>query len=530
MMNYKIFQNDSSSKIFLLAAAFVILTLSTTMAHGADCSAVDFSVVFKSVLIAIPTQDGNNIAEADFNRDGNLDFAVSNTSVGTVNVYLGNGKGNFTVSTLTSAVFPRRIFARDFNRDGKMDLLVSSNVVTLFNGDGNGGFTLGGTFSASFFGRAITVADFNLDGKEDFVVKDNSGINHIFFMFLGNGNGTFASPISIPLTTNNGADVASALAADFNRDGKPDLVLGSLTSNQVFFLPGNGAGGFGTMISFNVGFTDTSFLTTEDLNGDGRLDLITSGNPNNFRILLGAATGVFTLSTVITAAAAIRSIRTADFNNDGKVDLLIQRDARIEARLGNGDGTFAASVLTTATGDGEFVARDVIAADFNNDGKIDFVSTDASEVFVGLNRCGGLTAKPKIDFDGDGKTDSVVFRPSTGQWFALRSSNNSFFAFPFGANGDIPAAGDFDGDGRTDAAVFRPSTGQWFVLNTVNNSVTTLQFGQTGDRPAVGDYDGDGKADIAVFRPSNGLWFVLRSTDGGATIFQWGISTDIVVQ
>jgi uncharacterized delta-60 repeat protein len=132
------------------------------------------------------------------------------------------------------------------------------------------------------------------------------------------------------------------------------------------------------------------------------------------------------------------------------------------------------------------------------------------------------------DFTGDGKSDIAVWRPGTGEWFILRSEDGSYFSIPFGTSGDIPAPADFDGDGKADLAVFRPSSGTWFI-NKSAGGTDIVSFGTTGDFPVTGDYDGDGRADIAIFRPSTGEWWLDRSTSGVvATTF--GVSTDKPVQ
>ncbi len=117
------------------------------------------------------------------------------------------------------------------------------------------------------------------------------------------------------------------------------------------------------------------------------------------------------------------------------------------------------------------------------------------------------------DYTGDGKTDFAVWRESTGEWFILRSEDNSFYAFPFGSPGDIPIPADYDGDGQADSTVFRPSNGVWYI-NKSSGGVRIEPFGLNGDIPVSADYDGDGKADIAVFRPSNGVWWINRSSAG----------------
>ncbi len=178
--------------------------------------------------------------------------------------------------------------------------------------------------------------------------------------------------------------------------------------------------------------------------------------------------------------------------------------------------------------------------DFDGDGKTDisvfrpsvgewYFQRSSNSVVNGA-QFGSSTDKPiPGDYTGDGKTDLAFFRPSSGEWFILRSEDSSFFAFPFGVSTDIPTTGDFDGDGKADQAVFRPSNGVWYI-NRSTGGTTIQQFGTNGDRPVTADYDGDGKSDIAIFRPSVGEWYYLRSTDSQVRGAQFGSSSDKTVQ
>jgi hypothetical protein len=135
------------------------------------------------------------------------------------------------------------------------------------------------------------------------------------------------------------------------------------------------------------------------------------------------------------------------------------------------------------------------------------------------------------DYDGDGRTDIAVWRPGSGLWFILRSSQNyapaqaMTIAWGSGSVGDVVVPTDYDGDGRADIAVWRPSSGTWFVKTSGTNyasyTATAWGAGGAGDRPVPGDYDGDGKADLAVWRAPTGTWFILRSSGGTLTI-PWG--------
>ncbi|MDQ3131437.1 MAG: PQQ-dependent sugar dehydrogenase [Acidobacteriota bacterium] len=163
----------------------------------------------------------------------------------------------------------------------------------------------------------------------------------------------------------------------------------------------------------------------------------------------------------------------------------------------------------------------------DEDGEI-YVTGLLSGTVERIERVGAAPAKAPFDFDGDGKTDLSIFRPSNGEWWYLRSSDGGNRTFQFGNSSDQIVPADYTGDGKTDIAFWRFSTGEWFILRSEDNSFYSFPFGTNGDRPAPADYDGDGKADPAVFRSSNQTWYILRSS-GGTTIQQFGQGGDVPV-
>jgi len=206
----------------------------------------------------------------------------------------------------------------------------------------------------------------------------------------------------------------------------------------------------------------------------------------------------------------------------------------------NSDGNISGDYIYTTS---KATLSGTSNANFDGDGKTDFSIYRPSVGEWWINRSStGITvaaqfgnASDKIvpaDFSGDGKTDIALFRPATGEWFILRSEDSSYYSVPFGTAGDIPAPADYDADGKADTAVFRPSSGTWFI-NKSSGGTDIVNFGQTGDKPVVGDYDGDGKSDISVYQndTSGGgfNFFVLKSTDSSMLAYRFGQNLDLPV-
>jgi hypothetical protein len=333
-----------------------------------------------------------SVAIADFNKDGHPDLAVANQTDGTISVLLGNGDGTFGIQTV-----------------------IAIPAVT----------TSGGTINAS--PSAIATGDFNDDGNIDIAVTDMA--NSRVMILLGNGGGTFQTPVPYP----TGSNPVALVAQDFDGDGQPDLAVvdegDGTTAGSVSILLGNRVNGtqngtFATKTDYPVDISPSA-ITTAVFNTGGFTDLaVANKGSNTISILLGngingVQNGTFGAQTTFATGNGPAGIATADFNNDGKPDLAVtnQTDSTVSILLGNGDGTFLAqTALTTGTG-----PVGIIAASFtgtNPDLAIADETADNVDILIG-NGDGTFTAPIPLptgnspvalagaDLNGDGFLDLV---------------------------------------------------------------------------------------------------------------------------
>jgi hypothetical protein len=225
------------------------------------------------------------VAAGDFNGDGKLDLAIPVPTIGApqIAVLLGNGDGTFQAPSYYAAGdTPLSIVVGDFNNDGKLDLAVSEsdeNAVGIFLGNGDGTFGPFSDYPTSVAPYQLVTADFNGDGNLDLAVAA-SGVS----VLLGRGDGTFASYVNYA-TVGNSYYLA---ATDLNGDGKVDLaVTAALLSSPSSTLLGNGDGTFQRPGTFGLGpEAGAGPLSVSDFNDDGRPDLVLTNIEDSLPVLL----------------------------------------------------------------------------------------------------------------------------------------------------------------------------------------------------------------------------------------------------
>ncbi len=445
----------------------------------------------------------------------------------------------------------------------------------------DGKIVIAGYGEGPFFAPQNHTTDFalarlNADGTLD----ASFGVGGKVIAPFGSG-GFFADVANSVIIQGDGKIVAAGWAADFdygyvalvrlNSNGSFDNSFGNNGKVLSYPVGGNGwavaatlqpdgkivaAGGYYNSET-DLGFAITRYKTNGSLDTSFDTDgFVTIANPvgcslygvaiqPNGRIIAAGGNDYNGVPTTNNDFAVFRlnadGSRDTSFGVDGKVttdffgfddsvegDVVVQPDGKILATglsYNGGDYDFA---LARYSGDSAAPARPRF--DFDGDGRSDVSVFRPSEGTWYLNRSTegfaatqfGLAADKlaPADYDGDGKTDIAVYRE--GVWYRLSSANGAVGIDQFGVAGDIPVPADYTGDGRDELAVLR--NGAWWIFNLSNAQVSVVQFGLAGDKPVPADYDGDGRVDHAVYR-GNGEWHLNRSSQGYA-VAQFGLATD----
>jgi subtilisin-like proprotein convertase family protein len=344
----------------------------------------------------------------------------------------------------------------------------------------------------------------------------------------------------VPFTGGNGNfDLDSPFGCDWTATSLSSFVhitsgaSGSGGNATITYMvdPNMGAGRTGQIRVMNASVTRT--FTVQQPSGcpfslsQETVNFSSSGGAGNINVTAGGACG-----WEATTKDSWITINSGTGTGNGSVSFTVAANNTGTQRTGT--VTIGARTLTIIqSGAGKTLF------DFDGDGKADLsvFRPSAASWYISNSSNGanntqqfGLSTDnlAPADYDGDGKADLAVFR--SGAWYVLRSSNGSIRSDQWGVSGDLIAPADYDGDGKADLAVWRPSNGTWYIAKSSDGSFVIQQFGIGGDKPVAGDYDGDGKSDLAVFRPSTGTWYVFRSSDAGVQATPFGLSTDVLVQ
>ena len=434
--------------------AMSTVTMTVRPVAPAPCASARFTVT--DAPLTDTATAPQSIAVGDFNGDGTPDLAVTSYGSGTgssVVVLIGDGKGGFGPPTgFALKPFATGVVTADLNEDGRLDLAVArggfgdDGGVSVLLGTGTGSFGSATDFLAGASPAAITAGDLDGDGHLDLVLTHVYPGGGTLSALMGTGTGAFTGPTSLALP---GFAAASSLAiADFNSDGRKDIVVGQGGPNAVTIFFSSGSG-FAPAVSVPLAAVPWD-LAIGDLNGDARPDVVVSHKEaNSVSVLLGVPGGGLAPPTTVAVGSIARSVVIADVNDDLKPDLAVASEwaeGPVAFLIGHGDGSFdpattvplAPAVVTPRVSAGESAT-----GDFNLDGRPDIAVARGftGRLAILLNICGASNSPPTAVPD------------------AYRVDEDAVLTVP--APGVLANDTDPDpGDTRTAAAVNGPSHGR----------------------------------------------------------------------
>jgi hypothetical protein len=481
---------------------------------------------------------GSALAVADVTGDGRLDLVVTNTTSGTVSVLRGAGNGRFRRPvTFPAGPNPAAVAVGDFNGDHVADLAVANYyfvgqvTLSVLLGAGGGAFQAPVGYVLGTKGVGVGVGDFNGDGRDDVVVAGHGEstcypFDSVVLLLLSAPDGSLQEAAAS--SANGSAGLVTV--ADLNGDGAPDVVVADTFALHCYeYTPfkavvylGDGAGALQPAGTYQVG-PYPSALTTADITGDGRPDLVATNGyvvgELRVDVLAGDGAGGFLPAQSYAAGGGLAGVAAADFTGDGRPDVAAAGTGGVVLLANTGAGG-----LQTVVGYPAGVApQGASAADFNGDGVPDLVVANTSnavstvEVLLGI---GGGAFGPPIsytagaypqdtgvgDFNGDGHPDFVVsaFFSKAVSLF-LNNGDGTFQPaknFTLDASPEGLTVADLNADGRPDVAVaIQQGVTVDVLLNDGNGSFQPRQGYVVSDQPtdvAAADFNGDGVTDLAA--------------------------------
>ncbi len=348
--------------------------------------------------------------------DGVLTNSAPSLSVPTSDILFASTidyTAGYTAQAVTANGFaPQAVIAADINGDNAIDLVIintNSATVSVLMNNGNGSFAPKVDYSVGNGPHSVTVTDVNNDARPDLVVANNWTTPNISVL-LNNGNGIFTSKVNYPA----GADLYAVTSADINKDGWMDVIVTNASAGTITVLQNNGDGTFPTTTPaaseiYSTGASPLA-IASADFNNDGFIDLVVPNSGNSkVSVLFNNGSGGFTEKTDYNTGAdstAIRpvSVIATDFNGDNFADIAVANftSGNVSVLLNKGDGTFLA--ITSTPGFPKYPTQNhpasISATDINGDGKTDLVvaNSGSNTVSVLLNNGDGTFAPTSLTF------------------------------------------------------------------------------------------------------------------------------------
>jgi hypothetical protein len=311
----------------------------------------------------------------DLDGDGWSDFVVPNENTADVRVFMNDQQGgydNFTIFTINGGSRPSTNEGFDFNLDGLMDFAVgnsTSDQVTVFMGDGTGGFSDSQNYTAGNGIRGLVVLDADGDGFADIVTANRSASN--VSILLNNGNGTFASATNFDAGGNGETACANA---DVNNDGIMDLFVGAYNSDKIILLLGDGNGGFNFHSEAAVG-ANPWMVVTGDFNGDGIPDVASANaGTGTLSIVFCDSSGNLQTAVHYPVGNFPISVEAGDVDGDGDIDVATSNFGTANFTLyeNDGNGNFINPQELASNSAGSCA----VFHDRDNDGDMDMTGID----------------------------------------------------------------------------------------------------------------------------------------------------------